>query len=131
MKVFHILNFVFIVLVLAGICVAEEIVVSSSLTKIQEECFEIEKLINEKDDLLNMDVVLAVDNLEQSWNEDEGTLCFMVNHKNIQEIGQEISKIKLYIAGNDIDGARVSLSTIRMYCHGYMHFMGANIHNVL
>ena len=131
MKVVHILNFVFILLALIGVCVIEEIVVSGSLTAIQNSCFEIEEMIHDRDDVRDMDGVLAVDNLEYDWNKDESKLCFMENHKNIQEIGQEISKIKLYIADNDVAGIRVSLSTIRMYCHGYMHFMGANLHNVL
>ena len=131
MKAFHIINFIFILLLLAGICVAEEVVVSKSLQDVQDRCIKIERLIDDYKTLKTTEVVLAVDNLEYNWNKYEGDLCYMVNHKNIQEIGQEISKIKEYIASDDVDAARVSLYSIKFYCHSYLHFMGANLHNVL
>ena len=131
MKAVHYITFILILLVLIGICIAEDIVVSSSLKEVQARCYEIEALLADKDDLKNMDITLAIDNLEFIWTEDEASMCFLVNHKNIQEIGQEIAKLKLYIPANDIDAFKVSLEEIKFYCHSYLHFMGANLHNVL
>ena len=84
-----------------------------------------------KDSLKSMDIVMAVDNLEYIWLQDESNMCFMVNHKNIQEIGQEIVRLKTYIAHDEIIEFKVSLEEIKHYCYGYLHFMGANVHNVL
>ena len=131
MKAWHIINLVLIVFLLGGICTIEEVYVSKALKSVQDQCFEIERMVEERDSIKDMEFVLAIDNLEYSWTKNETTLCYMVNHKNIQEIGQEISKIKMYIASDDIDALKVSTQTLRMYCHSYLHFMGANIHNVL
>lgn len=131
MKAFHIINFILIILLLAGICVAEELVVSNSLKDVQSRSLEIELLIDEYDTLKKTEIVLAIDNLEDKWSSDESKLCFMVNHKNIQEIGQEIAKIKEYVASDDVEACKVSLYSIKFYCHSYLHFMGANLHNVL
>ena len=131
MKPFHIINFVIILLLLVGICLAEELVVSNSLHDIQSRCLQIERLIDDYESLKKTEVVLSIDNLEDNWKKDESNLCFMVNHKSIQEIGQEIAKIKEYVASDDVDAARVSLYSIKFYCHSYLHFMGANLHNVL
>ena len=131
MKFFHFLNFILIVLLLTAICVVEDVVVSSSLQEIQTKCFEIENRLTILDDIQNMEMTLEIDNLEYMWQEDEKAMCFLVNHKNIQEIGQEIAKLKLYIASNDVDAFRVSLEEIKFFCHSYLHFMGANLHNVL
>lgn len=131
MKPFHIINFVIILLLLVGICLAEEFVVSNSLHDIQSRCLQIERLIDDYESLKKTEVVLSIDNLEDNWKKDESNLCFMVNHKSIQEIGQEIAKIKEYVASDDVDAARVSLYSIKFYCHSYLHFMGANLHNVL
>ena len=81
--------------------------------------------------LNTMDMSLLVDNLEYHWNKNENNLCYMVNHKSIQEIGTEISKIKMYVATNDVDALKVSIESIKYYCHSYLHFMGANVHNIL
>lgn len=131
MKFFHVLNLVLIVILLVGICVAEEMVVSSSLSNIQDRCLYIEQIVEKNETLKTTDLVLAVDNLEDNWDKYESKLCFMVNHKNIQEIGQEIAKVKQYIATDDVGAFRVSIESIKMYCKGYLHFMGANLHNVL
>lgn len=131
MKVFHYINFVFILLLIIAICVVEEVIVSNSLSEMHNRVLAIEKVVEEKDDLLNMDVVMEIENLEYVWTRDEEKLCYLVNHKNIQEIGQEIAKLKLYISDNDIPAFKVSLELIKFYCHSYLHFMGANVHNVL
>ena len=103
MKVFHYINFILIFLLLVGICVAEDILVSNSLAEIQKQCYKIEKLVDEKENLKNTEVVLAVDNLEYMWHEDESNMCYLVNHKSIQEIGQEIARIKLYISEDNVN----------------------------
>jgi len=131
MKAFHIINLIIITLILVFICVIEEWTVSSSLMDIQNRCFSIEKIIEEENTLKSPAVVLALDNLEYRWNEEESKLCYMVNHKNVQEIGQEITKAKQYITEDNIEEFKVSIELIKFYCHSYLHFMGANIHNVL
>lgn len=131
MKVLHYINFVLIILLLIGICVAEEVVVSASLQKAQTSCLEIEKIVERDETLKTMEVVMAVDNLEYDWTQDEKKMCYMVNHKNVQEIGQEIAKLKMCIADDDITNFNISLCEIKLHCHGYLHFMGANLHNIL
>lgn len=131
MKIFHYLNFLFIFLVLVAICIAEDVVVSNSLKEVQSYCFQLEQTLSVNDDLKNMDIVLQVDNLESKWLKQESNLCYLVNHKNIQEMGQEISKLKSYIPSNDVDAFKVSVGLIKSYCKSYTHFMGANLHNIL
>ena len=131
MKIIHITNLILIVLFLAGICIIEDVMVSNALKDVQEKCYTIERMIEEKDSLKDMEMVMEVENLEYNWTEDEKILCFMVNHKSMQEIGQEIAKLKMYIESDDADGAKVSTQSIKMYCHSYLHFMGANLHNIL
>ena len=131
MKTFNIVNLIVIILVLVGICLSEELIVSSSLKNIQSRSMEIELLVDKNDTLKKTEIVLMIDNLEDKWTKCESNLCFMVNHKNIQEIGHERSKLKEYVASDDVDSAKVSLYSIKFYCHSYLHFMGANLHNVL
>lgn len=131
MKAFHIINFIIIALLLIFICVAEEFTVSSALQDVQNRCFAIEKIIENDGTLKSSNLVIAVDNLEFRWSEAESDLCYMVNHKNVQEIGQEIIKAKQYISDDNVEEFKVSIELIKFYCHSYLHFMGANIHNVL
>ncbi len=131
MKILHYINFALIIAFLIAICVAEEVIVSSSLRQTQQDCLFIEAAIERLDNVKNTEIALMVDNLEYDWKNNESNMCYLVNHKSVQEIGQEIAKLKLYIASDDVDNFRVSIEVIKFYCHSYLHFMGANFHNVL
>ena len=131
MKAFHYVNVMLIIIFLVAICWLEERQVSKSLEAVQDRAFEIERLVEDKTSLLDSEVAIKVDNLEYRWSKDEVNLCYLVNHKSMQEIGVEISKLKAYIATDDIDAFKVSLSQLQLFCRTYLHFMGASIHNVM
>lgn len=131
MKLIHYLNFLLIFLIIITICIVEDVLVNNSLTQTQNDCFLIEQRVEKLDDIQNMEVVMLVENLEYNWTNSESQLCYLVNHKSIQEIGQEIAKMKLYIASNDLAQFEVSVELIKSYCKNYLHFMGASFHNIL
>ncbi len=131
MKLIHYLNFLLIFLIIITICIVEDVLVNNSLTQTQNDCFLIEQQVEKLDDIQNMEVVMLVENLEYNWTNSESQLCYLVNHKSIQEIGQEIAKMKLYIASNDLAQFEVSVELIKSYCKNYLHFMGASFHNIL
>ena len=131
MKVFHYINFLFIFLFLIGICVIEETVVNKALKDAQNQVLAIEDVLDDLDGLHDAELINMVDNLGYKWMKNESKMCYMINHKNIQEIGIEIARLKACIVIDNIDDFRISLEHINLYCHSYLHFMGASIHNVL
>lgn len=131
MKVLHYINFVAIFLFLVGIVVLEDTLVSNALTTAQNNTYEIEALIEDKDSLRDSQVVNLVDNIEYEWISYENKLAYLVNHKSIQEIGMAIATLKACIVIDDIDDFRINLQLIDLYCNEYLHFMGASLHNVL
>lgn len=130
-KIFHYINFALIFLFLVGICILEEVIVSGSLKAVQNDVLAIEQALQEKDALLDSEIIIMVDNLEYTWAKNESKMCYMVNHKSIQEIGVEIARLKGCIVIDNIDDFRISLEHLSLYCHSYLHFIGASIHNVL
>ena len=98
---------------------------------LQNDCTRIEQFSLEKDDIRDMELALAVDTLEYNWTVNESNLCYLVNHKSIQEVGAEISKLKVYQSENDVKEFRASLEAVKFYARSYRHFMGANLHNVI
>lgn len=131
MKIFSKIMLALIFVFLIAISVIEDSVVSNSLKMAMDDCLYIEKISDENEDLRTMDIALAVSDLESDWKKNESNMCYLVNHKNIQEIGLEISKLKVYQKENDTKEFRASLEAIKLYSEGYLHFMGANLHNVL
>ena len=131
MKIFSKIMLVFMFLFLIVICVVEDEISSKSLFIVQNDCLRIENLTDGKENLQAMPITLAVDTLEYNWMNNESKLCYLTNHKSIQEIGVEIAKLKVYQQKNDIKEFNASLEAIKFYSKSYLHFMGASLHNVL
>lgn len=128
---FQCLSIFFILVILVLVCVLEDNLVSSALYDVRNYCYQIEASVEENGGILNNDVARLVDNMEDNWFKYEWNLCYMVNHKSIQEIGVEISKIKTYMEENDKKEFMASLELIKLYEEQYHHFMGASFHNIL
>ena len=118
-------------LVLIGICVVEDRLVTISLEHVNNLCYEIENALELNGGIVNGDVASLVDNLEYVWEQHESDLCFMVNHKNIEQLGVEIVRLKTYIDEEEQIEFYVSLEMIKHYVESYQHFMGASFHNIL
>lgn len=131
MKIFSRVVIFLIFLLLIFFCVLEDALSSSALQDLQNDCARIEQLSLEKDNLRDIVLTLAVDTLEYNWTANESNLCYLVNHKSIQEVGVEISKLKVYQSENDVKEFKASLEAVKFYAHSYRHFMGANLHNVI
>lgn len=128
---FQIISIFVILGLLITICAVEDKLVSDALYNVREYCYQIENAVIENDGIKNNEVNSLVENLEEKWLSDERNLCYVVNHKSIQEIGVEIIKLKTYIEEDDIREFSVSLELIKLYSEQYHHFMGANFKNVL
>ena len=131
MRKFVIVNIVIIFVFLIAICIVEDIVVTRGVKEVNEDCMAIEEMVDHIEDLRTMEVVMAVENLEYNWKKNESAMCYLVNHKSIQEIGLEISKLKGYLENNEPNDFMSSLDAIKFYSHSYLHFMGASLHNIL
>ena len=79
---FQLVSILILLAVLIAVCVVEDDLVSSSLSLVDDYCYEIEVAIEENDGIKNSDVCTLVDNLEYSWFANEWKLCYVVNHKS-------------------------------------------------
>lgn len=128
---FQIISVVLIFGLLISICAIEDKLVRDALLNVEEYCYQIENAVQINGGIRNSEVNGLVENLEDKWFQDERNLCYVVNHKSIQEIGVEIIKLKSYIEEDDIKEFTVSLNLIKLYSEQYNHFMGANFKNIL
>ena len=128
---FKTISTIFIVGVLVLICFVEDKVVTNSLRIVEDYCLEIEKAVKEEGTIVSGKVASLVDNLEDSWKKSESKLCFLVNHKSIENLGVEIVRLKTYIDEDEPIEFFVSLEIIKHYTKVFQHFMGASFHNIL
>lgn len=127
---FKLVSVFVIVGVLIAICVVEDRLIINSFKEIQNYCYQIEE-VAKNNGIVDGEVASLVDNLEYSWTVNEGKMCFMVNHKAIEQMGVEIVRLKTYIDEDEPIEFFVSLELIKHYLETFQHFMGASFHNIL
>lgn len=120
-----------IVGLLVTICVVEDRLVANSLKRVKDFCYKIEMASEESGSITSGEVTSLVDNLEWDWKKNEGRLCFVVNHKSIEQLGVEIVRLKTYIDEEEEIEFFTSLEIIKHYVETFQHFMGASFHNIL
>lgn len=120
-----------IILFLVGVCIWEDLSVNIYLQQIDDAVAEIQALVADKDAINSYDILMMVENLEEMWIKNENNLCILVNHKDIEDIGMEIARLKSTIATNQIEDFNASLSLVRFFTETYHHVMGTSIQNLL
>lgn len=125
------LHLIIILFILIGSCVLEEVVVNNYLTDIDYKVSQIQAVVSDKDQINTSEILFMVENLNDDWCRKEQILCLIVNHKDIEDIGLEISRLKSNAVTNQIEDFNASLSLIRFYTEAYHHVMGTNLYNIL
>lgn len=72
-----------------------------------------------------------VGDLKEFWEEKEGWLCFLFNHRDLSVITDSLNRLRAYTKNNDYDNAVSELSLLKEYSNKSYHIMGFNIHNIL
>ena len=121
---FKLVSVILIVGVLIIICVIEDRLVITTLDKVNNFCYEIETAVENNGGIVDGEVASLVDNLEYWWEQKENGLCFMVNHKSIEQLGVEIVRLKTYIDEEEPIEFYVSLEIIKHYVEKFQHLMG-------
>lgn len=116
---------------LIGLVVWEEIIVNKALTKLSETAEDLQTRVYELGAVDNSEIKDAVINLEEIWNKYEKSLCFIVNHKDIEDVGIEISKLKANSNVNQYEDFCSSISVILFFADKYTHIMGMSLQNVI
>ena len=125
------IHLVLILIFLIGACVLEETIVNNYLIDIDYEVSQIQGFVSGKEDINTAEVLSLVENLNEEWLNKEQVLCLIVNHKDIEDIGLEISRLRSNAVTNQIEDFNASLALIRFYAKAYHHVMGTNLYNIL
>ena len=119
-----------IILFLIAMCTTEQIISQTFLrdTKSKvDELFEISSL----SETVNTEEICAKTNeLEEFWRKRESVLCTFINHREIEEIGVEISKLKSAVKEDEKHVYLESIMLIQFYLKSYQHVLGINFQSI-
>lgn len=118
-------------ILLAGACIVEQIMVDTYLGHMQEIVFNIIDVVEDETDVNTPEIYNLVNDAEETWKGYEENFCFLVNFKDIEEIGVEFTKMKVYILENDVTELKASLAQVLYFTDAYHQTMGITLQNIL
>jgi hypothetical protein len=119
-----------IVLFIIGICLTEQLLSDKYFNEVRERTANLSALLSVSQNLNENDIPYYTDELFTYWSQKESVLCTFVNHKEIDDIGVELNKMKTSLSNNDKEKYEESLNLIKYYVKSYEHVIGINFQNI-
>ena len=120
-----------IFLILIGLCIWEDIYLSSNLKILNEKATNLAQIAREAENASDDIVKNAITDLDEFWAKTENWFCLVVNHINMEEAGEQISKIKTLSELNKKEELLVELDLLVYYSESYEHIIVPHIQNIL
>lgn len=124
------IHIILIVLGLIALCTVEQIIAEKYLNDVQEKVDNLYTEFLAAENIINTKLIANTNQLADFWKEKENVLCTFVNHKDIEEIGEEITKLQSSVKNNNSEQYLQSIDLIKFYLQGYKHIIGISIQNV-
>ena len=103
--------------------VLEQIFVQNTLDNLIEKITSINTQIQNSQDIDDENLIFAIDEIDEFWTEKEKVLCLSINHNELNKVGEQIKKVKVYVEQNNKEECLVELDTLLFYAKSYKHTM--------
>ncbi len=120
----------FVILILVGLSVWEEITIDTYLNDIQTQTQELMDLTKGTKNIQTEEIILKVKELEETWVHHEEILCLVANHKDMRDLCTEIQRLKGNIEVNQYEDFTASLKIINHLSQDYHKIMGISWQNI-
>lgn len=126
----RIIAIVIICIFLIGMCTIEEILVNSTLSDLNNKSTYMYELYKGSDSANTPELQQLTQDLNDYWKKKENHLCYFINHKDMHEMGNEITRLLSYSKFNLKEEFEASLLLIIYYSEEFHHIMGVSFENV-
>lgn len=125
------INLFAIVAFLIGVCIWEEVSINKYLTELNTQIMFLQTEMNKSENIDTEEFVLQVKKLEDFWLKKESTFCIILNHKEVEVIGEGIANAMGAVVNNSKEDFTSSLIVLRFYVRNLSHIMGLSWQNLI
>lgn len=119
-----------IILFLVAICLTEQLLYKEYFNETSKKIENLRVIAEISTDINTQEIIDLTNDLEDYWTKKESVLCTFINHKDIEDIGVEISKLKSAIKENEKQIFVESINLISFFLESYEHMIGINAQNI-
>lgn len=120
-----------IFLILVGVCIWEEIFLSSNLKLLNQKAQNLAVMVRNSENVDGEIIAEKIKDIDKFWTKTENYFCIVVNHINMEEAGEQISKIKTLSSLNKKDELLVEVDLLVYFSQSYEHIIVPHIQNIL
>lgn len=90
----------------------------------------ISSIISSTDNINTEEIEIGCNEIDIFWTKRERILCLFINHNDLNKIGEQIKKIKVYVRQNNKENCQYELETLKFYNKSYRHVFEINFQNL-
>ncbi len=121
---------VFLTIILIGLVVAEQLFVRSTIDLMQQETESLKTELTSAENINSQNLIDKINYIDKTWTYKENILCLIVNHKDMEKVGEQIEKLKVLIPQNQKQQAEQEIELLIYYIDGYEHFVSISFQNL-
>lgn len=105
--------------VLIATIVWSQIVAESALGDTTKKIYALSESISLTEDISSNQIVNQANELDKFWEQKERLLSIVMNHNDLNRIGEQIKKVVVYVTQNDKKNCEYELVTLQFYMQSY------------
>ena len=122
---------IIITILLFAIVISEQIFVDNCLNTLDVKIDAIYTTVLAQENVDAENVIKLNDDIDVFWTENEKILCLFINHNDLNKVGEEIKRMKVFASQNNREDFLNELEVLKFYVQSYRHVMEINIQNLL
>ena len=122
---------IIITILLFAIVISEQIFVDNCLNTLDAKIDTIYTTVLSQENVSAENVIKLNDDIDVFWTENEKVLCLFINHNELNKVGEEIKRMKVFASQNNREDFLNELEVLKFYVQSYRHVMEINIQNLL
>lgn len=121
---------IIIALLLLGGIIWEQIYVNDCIVNIKEKTTNLYNLIFNSEGVVNETIINKTEELDKYWKDKENWLCLVINHKDMEQIGEQITKLTILTKQNDLKQCEYEVELLKYYVEGSEHILCVTFQNI-
>lgn len=113
-----------------SVVIGEQIFVDTTLSTLIDKIEQLDNAVQNSQNINATQIQIMVDELNKFWTDKENILCLSINHNDLNKVGEQIKKVKVYIEQDNKEDCVYEIDVLRFYAEGYKHIMELTIQNI-
>ena len=71
-----------------------------------------------------------IEQFSENWSKKENILCLVINHNDLEKIGEQTEKLKVLVKQNKKEEAEYESALLYFFAESYEHIISASFQNI-